>query len=340
MIAGPSAAPLLEVRGLKKYFPPRTKRFAKNLEATPGAVKAVDGVSFDVYRGETLALVGESGSGKSTTGETLLYLQRPTAGEIRFDGAVLGSLGSEQLRRLRPRMQMVFQNPYSSLNPRMRVADILAEPLRTHGRDSGNLRQAVGELLEMVQLEPGMQDRYPHEFSGGQRQRIGIARALALRPDLVVLDEPVSALDVSVQAQICNLLKDLQRQMKLTYVFISHDLRVVRFLSDRVAVMYLGKVVEIGPADQIYTAPQHPYTRALYSAVPRVHPNARRDDRIILEGEIPSPANAPAGCNFHTRCFMAAASCRITDQHLVAIDSQRSIACSLLTGGKSGSGPN
>ncbi len=324
MSAGAQHA-LLEVRDLKKYFPPRTNRFARNLENLTGVVKAVDGVSFDVRRGETLALVGESGCGKTTTGETVLFLQRPTSGDVRFDGQPLGVLPSGELRKLRTRMQIVFQNPYSSLDPRMRVADILSEPLRTHGRSDG-LHTAVGELLEMVQLDSGMRDRYPHEFSGGQRQRIGIARALALRPDLVVLDEPVSALDVSVQAQICNLLKDLQHQLGLTYIFISHDLRVVRHLSDRVAVMYLGRIVETGPTERIYNDPQHPYTRALYSAVPRARPGARRE-RIILEGEIPSAAAAPPGCRFHTRCHMAIEACHQTDQRLVSIDQDWSVAC-------------
>jgi oligopeptide/dipeptide ABC transporter ATP-binding protein len=319
--------PLLEVRNLKKYFAPRSNRFARNLERLPGAIKAVDDISFDVYPGETLALVGESGCGKSTTGETVLFLQRPTAGEVRFDGAELGELSDDKLRRMRTRMQMVFQNPFSSLNPRMRVAEILAEPLRTHGRESRTLQKAVGELLEMVQLERNMQNRYPHEFSGGQRQRIGIARALALRPDLIVLDEPVSALDVSVQAQICNLLKELQRELQLTYIFISHDLRVVRFLSDRVAVMYLGRIVEMGRTEQIYGNPQHPYTRALYSAVPRAHPRGGEKPRLILEGEIPSPASIPSGCRFHTRCYMAIPACKNTDQQLVQVNENQSVAC-------------
>lgn len=320
------AGPLLEVRDLKKYFAPRN-RFARGLENVAGAVKAVDGVSFSVHQGETLALVGESGSGKTTTGETILMLQRPTSGEVLFEGRSLTTMSGSELRSLRPRMQIVFQNPYSSLNPRMRLTEILAEPLRTHGRGEGGLRQTVRELLEMVQLDPNMADRYPHELSGGQRQRVGIARALALRPDLVVLDEPVSALDVSVQAQICNLLKDLQRQLRLTYLFISHDLRVVRFMSDRVAVMYLGKIVEIGSAEQVYSGPSHPYARALYSAIPRTRPGARRGERIILEGEIPNSTHIPAGCRFHTRCFMAVAACSQIDQRLVATDSQRSVAC-------------
>ncbi len=318
--------PLVEVRGLKKYFAPRGKRFTRQVEG-PGAVKAVDDVSFDVYPGETLALVGESGCGKSTTGETLLFLQKPTAGDVRFKGRSLGGLSAEELRRTRTQMQMVFQNPYSSLNPRMRIGDLLAEPLRTHGRETRNLRSAVGELLEMVQLDPQVQDRYPHEFSGGQRQRIGIARALALRPEFIVLDEPVSALDVSVQAQICNLLKDLQQQLHLTYLFISHDLRVVRFMSDRVAVMYLGKVVEIGPTDELYAAPQHPYTRALQSAIPRTVPGGASRTRIILEGEIPTAAAVPGGCRFHTRCYMAVEACGTTPQELTANGVGHGVAC-------------
>ena len=318
--------PLLQVRNLKKYFAPRN-RFARRLENVSDAVKAVDDVSFEVYRGETLALVGESGSGKSTTGETILMLQRPTSGDVRFEGRSLVTLSGAELRSLRTRMQMVFQNPYSSLNPRMRLSEILAEPLLTHGRTHGGLRQTVRELLDMVQLDPNMGDRYPHELSGGQRQRVGIARALALRPDLVVLDEPVSALDVSVQAQVCNLLKDLQAQLDLTYLFISHDLRVVRFMSDRVAVMYLGRIVEIGSADEVYAGPKHPYARALYSAVPRTRPGAGREDRVILEGEIPSSSRIPAGCRFHTRCFMAVPACAEIDQRLLPTDPGRSVAC-------------
>jgi peptide/nickel transport system ATP-binding protein len=322
--------PLVEVLNLKKYFPPRHQRFARRLDSVPDVVKAVDDVSFAIYRGETLALVGESGCGKSTTGETMLLLQRPTSGSIRFEGQAIENLSDEHMRRLRTRMQIVFQNPYSSLNPRMRVADILAEPLRTHGQSSPG-KHVVAELLDLVQLPSDMQTRFPHELSGGQRQRIGIARALALRPDFVVLDEPVSALDVSIQAQICNLLKDLQTELKLTYLFISHDLRVVRFMSTMVAVMYLGRIVEIGPTEQVYRDPQHPYARALYSAVPRSEVLSTDPPRIILNGEIPSAARVPSGCSFHTRCYMAEPACARVSQQLTLVDRDHDVACMRVT---------
>ena len=292
--------PLVRVEGLKKYF-----ESGGGLLSRRGApVKAVDDVSFDIRRGETLGLVGESGCGKTTVGRTLLRLYEPTAGRILFDGTDVAGLSGRELRRLRARMQMVFQDPYSSLNPRQNVGNIVAEPLRIHGIPEGSsVEQRVAELLDIVGLPSGAAARYPHEFSGGQRQRIGVARALAVNPDLIVADEPVSALDVSIQAQVINLLEDLQRKFGLTYLFIAHDLAVVRHISDRIAVMYLGSIVEVAPAEELYDRPLHPYTRALLSAVPIPDPvvEATRE-RILLVGDLPSPAAPPSGCRFHTRC--------------------------------------
>jgi oligopeptide transport system ATP-binding protein len=297
-----SREPLLEVRNLKKHFPVerrgpgRTRQWAK----------AVDGVSFDVFPGETLGLVGESGCGKTTTGRAILRLVEPTGGEIRFQGQDVRAMNERELRALRRRAQIVFQDPFSSLNPRRTVGDALLEVLRVHGLggDAVGRRRRALELLELVGLRPEDMDGYPHEFSGGQRQRIGIARALSVEPDFLVCDEPVSALDVSVQAQVLNLLKDLQAELGLTYLFIAHDLRVVEHMSDRVAVMYLGRIVEIGPAERLYRAPLHPYTRALLSAVPRPEPtDRRRGDRIVLTGDVPSPISPPRGCPFHPRCW-------------------------------------
>jgi oligopeptide transport system ATP-binding protein len=289
---------LLEIRGLKKYFPVGGGLFSRR----KGEVRAVDGVDLAVEEGETLGLVGESGCGKSTLGRTLLRLIEPTAGEINFNGKNLLKLSPRELRDMRREMQIIFQDPYASLNPRMRVGQIVGEGLEIHKLAAGRKkRDRVMELLNQVGLREEHYDRYPHEFSGGQRQRIGIARALAVNPKFIVADEPVSSLDVSIQAQIINLLQELQEKMHLTYFFISHDLRVVEHISHRVAIMYLGKIVEIAPSDKIYQAAEHPYTRALLSAVPMPDPG-RKKERIVLEGDVPSPVNPPAGCSFHPRC--------------------------------------
>ena len=290
---------LLEVRGLRVHFP-LTEGVL--VERRVGAVRAVDGVDLDVDRGATLGLVGESGCGKTTVGRAVLRLLEPTAGTIRFDGQDVGALKGEPLRRLRRRMQMIFQDPFASLDPRQSVTSIVAEPLRAHGLAHSPDRR-VAELLDVVGLPAGSGARFPHEFSGGQRQRIGIARALAVEPDLIVADEPVSALDVSIQAQVVNLLEELQQRFGLAYLFIAHDLAVVRHISDRVSVMYLGTIVEEGPADAVYERPRHPYTIALLSAVPIPDPavEARRE-RVLLAGDMPSPADPPGGCRFHTRC--------------------------------------
>jgi oligopeptide transport system ATP-binding protein len=298
---------LVSVKDLKKHFP----IVKGTLRRQVGAVKAVDGVTFDVYRGETLGLVGESGSGKSTTGRAILQLETATSGSITFEGHELTRLKGEKLRDLRPRMQMVFQDPHASLNPRMTVGSIIAEPLVEHNKARGReRRQRVEELLSLVGLEPKHANRYPHEFSGGQRQRIGIARAIALNPDFIVCDEPIAALDVSIQAQVVNLLENLQDVLRLTYLFISHDLSMVRHIADRVAVMYLGRIMELTDVDSLYNKPKHPYTKALLSAVPVPDPeveSARK--RIILAGDIPSPADPPPGCVFNTRCPIAQERC-------------------------------
>jgi oligopeptide transport system ATP-binding protein len=295
---------LVEVEDLKVHFP-ITAGFFKR---TVGAVHAVDGVTFDIRQGETVGLVGESGCGKSTIGRAMIRLREATAGSVKFDGVDLTKLDGKALRAMRRRMQIIFQDPYGSLDPRMTVGAIISEPIETHGLAEGDAKKRrVEELLEMVGLDPRYLNRYPHEFSGGQRQRIGIARALAVEPEFIVCDEPISALDVSIQAQVLNLLTDLRDQLGLTYLFIAHDLSVVRHISDRVAVMYLGKIVELGrpSAGEAFTAGAHPYTRALLSAVPIPDPAAeRRRRRIILMGDVPSPANPPAGCRFHTRCWL------------------------------------
>jgi oligopeptide transport system ATP-binding protein len=304
--------PLVQVRQLKKYFP-ITRGLV--IQRHVGDVKAVDNVSFDVFPGETLGLVGESGSGKTTVGRTILRLYEPTGGKIIFDGEDLTELREGDMRRIRQRMQMIFQDPYASLNPRMTVGSIVAAPLEVHKVSKGRQkRERVQELLDLVGLNPEFVNRYPHEFSGGQRQRIGIARALAVNPDLVICDEPISSLDVSIQAQVVNLLEDLQKELGLTYIFIAHDLSMVRHISDRLAVMYLGKIMELADRDDIYLCPLHPYTKALMSAVPLPDPDlAKQRQRIILEGDIPSPSNPPLGCNFSTRCPMARERCRAED---------------------------
>ncbi|NLV92340.1 MAG: dipeptide ABC transporter ATP-binding protein [Firmicutes bacterium] len=301
---------LLEVKDLVKHFP-ITKGVIFSRQV--GAVKAVDGVTFDIKAGETLGLVGESGCGKSTTGRLILRLIEPTSGEVRFQGKDVLSLGREELRAMRRDMQIIFQDPYASLNPRMTVGDIVGEPLMVHGIARGAERdKRVQELLEVVGLASYHAKRYPHEFSGGQRQRIGIARALAVNPKLIICDEPVSALDVSIQAQVINLMQDLQEEFGLTYLFIAHDLSVVKHISDRVAVMYLGRIVELTDKKSLYDNPLHPYSQALLSAIPIADPQAKRE-RILLEGDVPSPINPPPGCSFHTRCPYAMDICKVKE---------------------------
>ena len=318
---------LLEVCDVKMHFPVMSGVI---LQRQVGEVKAVDGVSFTVRRGETLGLVGESGSGKTTIGRVILQVYRPTSGRIMFDGVDLATLKSGAMRAMRRRIQVVFQDPYSSLNPRIKTGDIVGEPLRVHKlvETKEEYLARVADLFRTVGLNPNMADRYPHEFSGGQRQRIGVARALAVQPDFIVADEPVSALDVSIQAQLINLLEDLQKQFGLTYLFIAHDLSVVRHISDRVAVMYLGKIMEIADRVSIFQEPLHPYSKALMSAVPIPNPRAERSrERIILEGTIPSPLNPPTGCVFHTRCPMAVDECRTTVPQLEEKRPGHSVAC-------------
>ncbi|MEK3878677.1 dipeptide ABC transporter ATP-binding protein [Paenibacillus sp. FSL H8-0122] len=316
---------LLEVRNLKKHYPIRRGFFSKQV----GAVKAVDGITLSVEQGETLAVVGESGCGKSTTGRAILRLIEPTEGEIMFGGTDVRSLNTEQLRRFRTDMQMVFQDPYASLDPRWTVQRILEEPLRTHGSaPAGELKSRVEQLMEVVGLSPYQAHRFPHEFSGGQRQRIGIARALALNPKFIVCDEPVSALDVSIQAQVLNLMQDLQEQYGLTYMFISHDLSVVKFISDRVAVMYLGRIVELAPTKALFAKPLHPYTQALMSAVPVPNPGLKKQ-RIVLTGDVPNPETPPTGCAFHPRCPHAMDRCKSEAPVLRELDSGHQTACHL-----------
>lgn len=307
--------PLLQVRELVKHFPiTQGVVFQKQI----GAVQAVDGVSFDLMRGETLGLVGETGCGKSTTARMIARLMDPTSGEMIFEGQDLAALKGSSLKQARRDIQMVFQDPYSSLNPRKRVGSIIEEPLRIHGllKEGDARRRRVQELMDRVGLNPEHYNRFPHEFSGGQRQRIGVARAIALEPKLLIADEPVSALDVSIQAQILNLLRDLQRDMGLTMMFIAHDLSVVRHMCDRVAVMYLGKIAELAPNEALYAEPQHPYTEALLAAVPSPEPGRRGRTRALLGGDVPSPANPPAACRFHTRCAYADAVCSQTEPPL------------------------
>jgi oligopeptide transport system ATP-binding protein len=317
--------PLLEARHVKKYFPIRKGVLQREF----GRVHAVDDVSFTVREGETLGLVGESGCGKSTLGRTLVRLLEPTDGEIIFRGKPIQGLGTRRLRPLRREMQMVFQDPYASLNPRKRVGTIVSDPMRIHNLGSRDeQKRRVGEILDTVGLSPEHYNRFPHEFSGGQRQRIGIARALALRPKLIIADEPVSALDVSIQSQMLNLLEDLQNEFQLTYIFIAHDLGVVRHVSDRIAVMYLGKIVELSPAEELYTRPIMPYTEALLSAVPIPDPDlAEKRERIVLEGDVPSPINPPSGCRFHPRCRYATDVCRHTEPPLVDYGNGHLAAC-------------
>ena len=316
---------LVSVQHLVKYFLLPKSLFSR----TQKVVKAVDDVSFEVYRGETLGLVGETGCGKTTTARTILQLYRPTSGKILFDGVDLVGLPENDLRKMRRRMQMIFQDPYASLNPRMTVGAIISAPLDVHTDMKKQEKQdRVQDLLKIVGLNPDFVNRYPHEFSGGQRQRIGIARALALNPDLVICDEPISSLDVSIQAQVVNLLEELQDRLGLTYIFVAHDLSMVRHISDRIVVMYLGKVVELADRNEIYLRPLHPYTKALMSAVPIPNPNkARNRKRIILAGDIPSPMNPPVGCNFNTRCPIAAERCFREDPEYREISPDHFVAC-------------
>jgi oligopeptide transport system ATP-binding protein len=328
--AGNGAVPLVNAKDLRVYFP----IFSGLLQRRSGDVRAVDDISFAIRRGETLGLVGESGCGKSTTGRAVIRLRNPTSGVVEFDGRDLMSLSREELRLARRRMQIIFQDPYSSLNPRMTVDSIIGEPLETHNLGSKSARQErVAELLQLVGLNPNYRNRYPHEFSGGQRQRIGVARALAVEPEFIVCDEPISALDVSIQAQVLNLLVELREKFGLTYLFIAHDLSVVRHISDRVGVMYLGKLVEVGPPDLLYAGPGHPYTRALLSAVPIPNPKVeRKRKRVILTGDVPSPVNPPPGCRFHTRCWLyerlgRPEVCRTEEPPLRVIQPEHQAAC-------------
>jgi oligopeptide transport system ATP-binding protein len=317
---------LLEVTDLVKHFPIKSGVI---IDREVGRVRAVDGVSLELSKGETLGLVGESGCGKSTLSRTILQLLEPTSGSVKFEGREIAGLGARALRPLRREMQMIFQDPYASLNPRKRVGQIVGDPMKLHGiADGKELRGRVEELLERVGLSAEHYNRYPHEFSGGQRQRIGVARALSLRPKLIIADEPVSALDVSIQAQIINLLEDLQEEFDLTYLFVAHDLGVVRHVSDRIAVMYLGKIVEMGPADEVYSNPIHPYTVSLLSAVPIPDPRENRArEHVVLEGDVPSPANPPQACRFHTRCPRATAICAEVAPELVHHGNEHWAAC-------------
>ncbi|GAA0371652.1 ABC transporter ATP-binding protein [Bacillus horti] len=318
------AAPLLEVQELKKYYSIDQGWFKKNLE-----VKAVDGISFSVYKGETFGLVGESGCGKSTAGRTILKLNDPTAGGILFEGEDISKLGYGDMRKLRRKLQMVFQDPYASLNPKKTIRQILTEPLRVHNLFTPKERiQKAIEILEIVGLSEYHLNRYPHEFSGGQRQRIGIARAVILQPELIIADEPVSALDVSIQSQVINLLLKLQKEFQLTYIFISHDLGVIEHITDRVAVMYLGKVVELATTEEIFSDPKHPYTKALLSSVPISHPDEQKE-RIILSGDVPSAVKPPQGCSFHPRCPDCMEICKTKEPVTVQLSPTQSVSCHL-----------
>ena len=319
---------ILRVQNLKKYFPIRRGVFRRQV----GEVKAVDDISFEVYRGETLGVVGESGCGKTTAGRTIIRLYEPTSGHVYFNGKDLATLSGGELRKMRRKMQMIFQDPYASLNPRMSVEGIVSEPLEIHRMTNGRQRKdRVAELLHLVGLNPALMNRFPHEFSGGQRQRIGLARSLALNPDLVICDEPISALDVSIQAQVVNLLEDLQKELGLTYIFIAHDLSMVRHISRRVAVMYLGKIMELTDRETLYRNPLHPYTQALLSAIPVADPEVEeKRRRIILEGDLPSPANPPKGCNFNTRCPLAMDICFHVEPELIEVEADHWCACHLV----------
>ena len=321
-----ASPPLLEVRDLRKHFEVRKGLFGR----ATGAVRAVDGISFSIAKGETLGLVGESGCGKSTSGKTLLKLLQPDSGSIHLNGTDITSFDRRRMVPIRRRMQIVFQDPYSSINPRLSVGGFVGEPLSIHGLASGQAReQQVAELFRKVGLRPELMRRYPHEFSGGQRQRIAIARALSLNPELIVADEAVSALDVSIQAQVINLMMDLQQELGLSYLFIAHDIGIVEHISHRVAVMYLGKIVELAERKRIFSTPRHPYTEALLSAVPIPNPRARRKQRIILKGDVPSPINPPPGCHFHTRCPLAEARCKVEEPVLSKRDDGHWAACHL-----------
>lgn len=318
---------LLEVKNLKKYFPVNKGFFKKDIQQ----VKAVDDVSFFIRKGETLGLVGESGCGKSTTGRTIIKLYEPTAGEVIFNGTEIGRLNQKEIKPYRKKIQMIFQDPYASLNSRMTVGDIIGEPLDIHNLAAGKERlEKIHELLKTVGLNPDHAARYPHEFSGGQRQRIGIARALAVEPEFIIADEPISALDVSIQAQVVNMMEDLQSSLGLTYLFIAHDLSMVKYISNRIGVMYLGKMVELADSDELYSKPQHPYTQALLSSIPIPDPNyAKTNKRIVLEGDVPSPLNPPSGCRFRTRCKYAMNVCAEVEPEFKEISPGHSAACHL-----------